>query len=400
MKFITPLLSDTAQKGLCTLDRPTFETIRFHFYLSNVNEKTSALYGIEWDTVACETYLDDEASIEDDNKIQLLDYLEQGLEKNIRVQCYTENNVYHCTVSFDIAVLRIEDLSLTLSEIHRPLSPIVFDSLWFAYESMQSNSKMDMGTVTNTATEQPEEESEEEPMMKKRKLERRFGGSCGGGGVSIFPKMKKPMRHKKSKPIQGVVTPIQTHTFYKKPNGTISVTEFIKTLFESEPDNVYRNGAAVLGTKLHKEIELFLQYGKRPIHQSLEFSHFLEFLKDHSHLTPYRIEWRLTDTAGGWTGGIDALMRDDHGAYYLYDWKRVSTITYTSSKKSIVPEWKHLDDCNYVKYALQLNMYSALLRKIEHIEVREMAIVQLHPSQRKYQKINVTTMADVCNLIC
>lgn len=47
------------------------------------------------------------------------------------------------------------------------------------------------------------------------------------------------------------------------------------------------------------------------------------------------------------------------------------------------------DDCDGMKYFLQLNMYKYLLERFYDINVSSMHLVSLHPAQENYALINV-----------
>ena len=148
--------------------------------------------------------------------------------------------------------------------------------------------------------------------------------------------------------------------------------------------------AAVKGTKMHKMIEDYYQLGqfKEPIECSeSEVTLFKEFLKKNSHLKPYRAEWMIWDEELRLAGSIDMVFKNHDGDLVIYDWKRCKNIKKTAygnafSRTSCI---SHIPDSNYWHYALQLNVYKAILEKNYDVEIKGMALVQLHPEQTVYK---------------
>ncbi len=214
----------------------------------------------------------------------------------------------------------------------------------------------------------------------------------------------------------------------KKPDGDsgfTSVTTFIHTLFEgfnsdkiidkmmtSErwPTNKYYGmtksqikklwkdngkGAAAAGTKLHLDIEY--TYNNMDIeNDSVEYEHFLKFKQDYKILKPYRTEWIIYHEELRFAGSIDMVFKNSDGVLELYDWKRVKDINSANKwnkwfTNSIVA---HLPDTNYWHYALQLNIYKAILVEKYGIVIGSLYLVSLHPENESYIRIEVPNLQD------
>lgn len=52
------------------------------------------------------------------------------------------------------------------------------------------------------------------------------------------------------------------------------------------------------------------------------------------------------------------------------------------------------DDCDGVKYMVQLNVYKYLLEKYYGLTVSSMKMVSLHPAQESYLAVDVPDMSD------
>lgn len=140
------------------------------------------------------------------------------------------------------------------------------------------------------------------------------------------------------------------------------------------------------GTQLHNEIENFLN--KVTVsNDSKEYGFFQSFLKDHKDYTPFRTEWIIFAETLRIAGSIDAVFKDSHGDYVIFDWKR-SVVTYSDFENAKFP-LEHFKDNTFVKYSLQLNMYRHILETFYGIKIKSMFIIELHPDNDSYKKIAV-----------
>jgi hypothetical protein len=165
----------------------------------------------------------------------------------------------------------------------------------------------------------------------------------------------------------------------------------IKALWETE-----RDSASASGTNMHKNIEL--AYNGVPCNadfvDTCECRYFLQFKKDNPHLVPYRTEWEIFDEEYKIAGSIDMVFFNElTQAYDIYDWKRSKEIKRTSfgGKKGLYPLEEH-DDCNFVHYSLQLNLYKNILERLYGLVVQDLCLVVIHPNQSTYNRIHVDAM--------
>ncbi|MCG8806479.1 hypothetical protein G1K75_12540 [Tenacibaculum finnmarkense] len=166
--------------------------------------------------------------------------------------------------------------------------------------------------------------------------------------------------------------------------------------------------AANKGTFLHEQIENY--YLQQPYEETEEFYQFLNFVKDHNHLKPYRSEWRIFDETHNIAGTIDLLVENDNGSFDIYDWKR--------SKKVINPfngqvvkndRWgnigigilQHIDDTSYNKYELQQNLYRQILEENYGIKINNMYLIVMHTDEgyTNYHKVRVPHLTNEINSI-
>jgi CRISPR/Cas system-associated exonuclease Cas4 (RecB family) len=151
--------------------------------------------------------------------------------------------------------------------------------------------------------------------------------------------------------------------------------------------------AATAGTKLHYDVECCYN-GMKVENSSVEYRHFLDFLRVYGELVPYRTEWIIYHERLRLAGSIDMVFQNPDGSVDIYDWKRVKEIT----KNSKWDKWMkgdvvgHLPDTNYWHYALQLNIYKAILTEMYGMKVRNLYLVSLHPENKSYNRIPVTNL--------
>ena len=160
--------------------------------------------------------------------------------------------------------------------------------------------------------------------------------------------------------------------------------------------------ASTAGTKMHYDIECF--YNDCPQeNDSIEYSYFLNFIKDFPDLVPYRTEWIVWHEDYKLAGSIDMLFENPDGSLDIYDWKRSKGIIKTTgfNKWAKTDCIEHLPDTNYWHYALQLNHYKAILEDKYGKTINKMYLVCLHPNNnnKNYQRIEVCDLQNEVKLL-
>lgn len=89
-----------------------------------------------------------------------------------------------------------------------------------------------------------------------------------------------------------------------------------------------------------------------------------DYFNKHPSLKPYLTEVQLCLPEYQLAGTADLIMQSDDGKMFLYDHKTSKEIRQKGFKneKMFCP-LAHLDNCNYVKYSLQLYIYVYMLKK-------------------------------------
>ncbi|MBC8437168.1 PD-(D/E)XK nuclease family protein [bacterium] len=136
--------------------------------------------------------------------------------------------------------------------------------------------------------------------------------------------------------------------------------------------------SATIGTHVHLEVENYILTKKATTHpKSKAGAKWIDGVPPWLALYPEKI---LYSTEIGIAGMIDLLIYDsDTDEYVIVDWKTNKKISKNSykgkmgSKKSS----KDLEDCNFIKYSLQLSLYRYILEEYYGMKVKNSFIVHL-----------------------
>lgn len=147
------------------------------------------------------------------------------------------------------------------------------------------------------------------------------------------------------------------------------------------------------GTKIHKYAEQrFKGYDVPFSDDERERSYQLaveKFIEDHPKLVYIESELGLVSPVHGLAGTADLLLSDGAGQYFLYDWKtskEIKEANYFGDK--LLAPLEYIDDCNFMRYSLQLNVYSKMLNR-KGIYPKGMYIIHLFPEGYKEYKCPV-----------
>tara|TARA_Y100001978_G_C23538841_1_gene358733 strand:+ start:58 stop:774 length:717 start_codon:yes stop_codon:yes gene_type:complete len=182
----------------------------------------------------------------------------------------------------------------------------------------------------------------------------------------------------------------------------ISVTTFIEKFFAGfDPESVanklinnyskYSNfsvseliskwkEAADHGTKVHMEIEQWIQSGIEP--NELKAKNGKEWLRvnfDKSNVIFFP-EIIVYSKELSIAGTIDLVIQNKNtGEYDIYDWKTSKKIEMRSygNKRGTHEVTKNIMDCNFYHYSLQMSLYSYILEKYYNIKINNNHIVHL-----------------------
>ena len=160
--------------------------------------------------------------------------------------------------------------------------------------------------------------------------------------------------------------------------------------------------ASASGTTMHRSIELYLN-GISYEQDKPEMQQFEIWLQ--SEITPkgwkpFRTEWSVFDCTNMVAGQIDSVWIDPvNGEFHMIDWKRcrddLSSDQGACFGKYGLPPCDFLLDNKFNHYAVQQNLYAAILKKHYHITLSSMWLVQLHPDRASFAMLAVPDFTEV-----
>jgi hypothetical protein len=117
------------------------------------------------------------------------------------------------------------------------------------------------------------------------------------------------------------------------------------------------------------------------------FKNFVEVVRQHGKMRPYRTEWAVFDEDAKIAGCIDMVFENLDGTLSIYDWKRCKNIDTKNSFRKFMttPALNHVPDTNFGHYCLQLNVYKYILEKNYGKTVTRLCIVNLHSDNENFQ---------------
>ena len=152
------------------------------------------------------------------------------------------------------------------------------------------------------------------------------------------------------------------------------------------------------GNKGYKHADLYEAYLQDPkTIEVVEWDYFINFVKDHPELKPYRTEWTIYDEDLKISGSIDMIYENPDGTLSIYDWKRSKDITRVNNfnKFAINKLICHMPDANFWHYALRLNTYKRLIERKYGKTVTDLYLVRLHPDaeEKNYELIKLPDLS-------
>jgi len=158
--------------------------------------------------------------------------------------------------------------------------------------------------------------------------------------------------------------------------------------------------ASAKGTAMHLAIEQYLHGSEDQIdpenYKTIEWKYFMNFWNDvKEDLVPYRSEWEVWMKEYLLCGSIDMVFYSKKlKGYVIYDWKRSKEIKTKNDFGNGYGPVKHLPDCNYWHYTLQLNIYKYFLEKYYGLNVVDLCLVIIHPDNKNYRLIRLNILEE------
>lgn len=121
-----------------------------------------------------------------------------------------------------------------------------------------------------------------------------------------------------------------------------------------------------------------------------------KFKEEHPNIIPIKPELIVGNDK--YAGQIDLLAYDTAiNEYILIDYKNDKKIGYTNQYQNFKKPLTHLEDCEFNKYSLQVNLYRKLLEPV--IEINHMYIIWFNIKNDSYVKLRVKKDDNNINLI-
>lgn len=177
----------------------------------------------------------------------------------------------------------------------------------------------------------------------------------------------------------------------KNGNEAANLGTIMHYLFEYHYNDMYKSSL-----EIHpKEFQKFMN--SKSYKETIEYKYFINFINDHTDLTPYRTEWSVYDEDKKIVGSIDMVAMNEDGTVSIYDWKRCKNIEKDNcyNKYSIVDGLFHIMDTNYWHYTLQLNLYKYILESKYDVIVKDLHLIVIHPENEtnNYEKIKLPSVS-------
>ena len=148
---------------------------------------------------------------------------------------------------------------------------------------------------------------------------------------------------------------------------------------------------AIRGTIVHNEIEDFIKSNITPKHEMsiIGAAWVKEKQKDPDNI--FYSEVIIYSKELGIAGTIDVLVYNKkQDAYHLVDWKTNKRIDKTSFRKKmgILNSTKHLQDCNFNHYSLQLSFYRYILERYYGLNIGSQTLFHLKENRYEIFPVN------------
>ena len=159
-----------------------------------------------------------------------------------------------------------------------------------------------------------------------------------------------------------------------------------------------KNEACDAGTFLHECIELY--YNDCVFtNDTIEYTFFQNFQKDHDCLKAYRTEWEIYYEEKSIAGSVDMVFQNPDGSFSIYDWKRCKKIEKSNCFEFGLYEFDHLPHSNFWHYSLQLNIYKYILELKYNLHIKDLYLVVMHPNNKNYIKIECPNLQNEVKLL-
>ena len=158
---------------------------------------------------------------------------------------------------------------------------------------------------------------------------------------------------------------------------------------------------------MHRQIELYLnsEESDDTLPEMKQMQQFLQDFAVPGMLTPFRTEWSIFDERCMVAGQIDCIFKHkEKSEFHMVDWKRCAKPLEPDAgarfNKYGLPPCDFLVDNEWSHYAMQQNIYAAILADRYGMELKSIHLLQLHEKQSHYKLIPIPFFKEVaCEML-
>lgn len=204
------------------------------------------------------------------------------------------------------------------------------------------------------------------------------------------------------------------HTYKLKDKILTPVTSFVSS-FEPETnwDEIAQKKADKEGVEKDLILRVWKQRSKTATDKGSKVHHYIERRLKHKtehdsefpemlawdcfwevasvHLLPIKIEWVVGDYELGLGGTIDCLFYSDKTKkYHIFDWKTGANFRYDNPFQNLKKPFDEYEDCEFVKYSLQLSAYKLILQRNTDLVLGDCFVIRLSDDFFKVKCLDFT----------
>ena len=158
--------------------------------------------------------------------------------------------------------------------------------------------------------------------------------------------------------------------------------------------------ASAQGSRLHLQAEYLYNEAYDMIEpemkETVQWQYIMNFFNKHDKdYKMARSEWEVFSEPHKLAGSIDCVFKKSDGTYAIYDWKFCNKMVMENSWEKGYGPCAHLDNTNYWHYSIQLSVYKWFLTTYYDLNITELALVLINPTNNNYKKYWVNDLRDV-----
>lgn len=188
-----------------------------------------------------------------------------------------------------------------------------------------------------------------------------------------------------------------------------------QVLAEWERNNLY---STTIGTILHKYIESFYQnksFATNIVSESLGFDekekikqnlpimveYFQNFYNNNKHFKCIKSEFVVGDLDDTKICGTTDMLclNENTNQIEIFDFKTNKKLESSSKYAKLFYPFDDMDECEINEYTIQLNTYKYFIEKYTNIEVGDMKLIWLQPTNKNYKVVSLPNIKEKIELM-